>query len=204
MDRETIASYEANAGEIFNRHISHGRDRMNQRILAWFHPAALTADIGSGSGIMLNWLLEQGYDTVGYEPVAALRQMSQEHYPAITVHNDGLPDLATIPDATYANVLSSAVLMHLPAESVEASLRAFVRITAPGGRLLISWRHGTDGAEREPDGRLFTPIEITEAADILQSAGATIHNQTVEEDISRPGVQWSILTATNSGNTKMP
>ena len=203
MDDRTIASYEANAETIFQRHMSHGRDRMNQRVLAWFHPAGRTADIGSGSGIMLDWLTSAGFDAVGYEPVPALRKMSVEQFPGISVHDDGLPDLATIPDATFDNVLCSAVLMHLPAESIPVSIASLIRILKPGGRLALSFRHGFQGKEREDDGRLFTPLDLADIATLAQQSDATISDQIREADPDRPGITWSLLLAEKSQDTKL-
>ncbi|HQY31171.1 MAG TPA: class I SAM-dependent methyltransferase [Thermomicrobiales bacterium] len=198
MDERTIASYEANAGAIFRRHISHGRSRMNDRIVRHFHAGGQTADIGSGSGIMLDWLQTQGYPAIGYEPVAALRNLSTTTFPAITVLNDALPDLETIPNDTYANVLCSAVLMHLPIASVPASIANLVRILAPGGRLLLTYRNGHGDVERETDDRLFTPLAIDVAAAMILKTGAQIQEQVVEADPDRPDIHWTIFTVERS------
>ena len=171
---------------------------MNDRILRWFHPGGQTADIGSGSGINLDWLVKQGFPAVGYEPVAALRALSQREYPAIDVRDDALPDLATIPDGSYANVLCSAVLMHVPEESVALAVASLVRILELDGRLVLTYRHGYEGRIREADDRLFTPLDINRIGALLQESGASVKEQTIEDDPARPGVQWTVFHASRS------
>jgi SAM-dependent methyltransferase len=100
-----------------------------------FHPGAPTADIGCGSGRDVAWLRDLGNQAVGYDASEGMLREARAAYPGIDVRHDSLPELASIPDGAYANVLCSAVLMHLPREDLITAAINLARILAPGGRL---------------------------------------------------------------------
>lgn len=195
MDDATLDIYEREAEVIFRRHTSAGRRRHQERAIAHFIAGGATADIGSGSGRDLAWLNASGFPTVGYEPVAALRALCLAEFPDVTVFDSALPALEGIADASFDNVLCSAVLMHLPAESVPTAVERLTQIVRPGGRLLVSFRRGLDGAEREGDGRLFTPIEGDAVVAQLSGLGFVIREHITESDRDRPRISWTVIAA---------
>lgn len=116
-------------------------------------------------------------------------------FPDLDVQAASLPDLAGVPDGTYANVLCNAVLIHLPAAELIGAAVALARILRPGGRLVLSYRGPRNGVEREPDGRLFTPIVPGRLVLLLESVGlAVIHR---EDNPTQPG-------PTSSGTPSSP
>ncbi|MDQ2682234.1 MAG: class I SAM-dependent methyltransferase [Chloroflexota bacterium] len=191
MDDRTIAAYEANVDAIFRRFINHDRRREHERIQPFLIPGGLTADIGCGSGADLAWLNSIGLPAIGYEPTRGLRHRAQKRFVDLDIRADSLPELATISDGKFVNVLCSAVLMHVPPESLAAAVANLARIVAPGGRLIVSWRRGKDNAEREDDGRLFNPIEVDELAGHFAAAGVTQVETWTEPDQNRPGLEWT-------------
>jgi hypothetical protein len=62
---------------------------------------------------------------------------------------DSLPDVPTVPDQAFANVLCSGVLMHLPREHLPPAALTLARILRPGGRLVLPvsalWAHSPGG-----------------------------------------------------------
>lgn len=167
----------------------------HDRLLAWLLPGEPTADIGSGSGVDLAWLVAEGFPAIGFEPVKSLRKLAVETFPEIEVRCSSLPDLVDVPDGAFGNVVCSAVLMHLPLESIPPAVDSLARVLRPGGRLLLSIRAGKAGAEREEDGRLFTPIPAELLEQSLRDAGLRTLHQSANEDQSRPGVTWTEVIA---------
>lgn len=146
MDRQTLDAYERQAEAIFSRHTRFDRTTHHERLLAWLRPGEPTADSGSCSGADLAWLVSQGFPAVGYEPGAGLRQLAIATFPEVDVGASSLPDLVDGPDGAFGNVVCSAVLMHLPLASILPAIASLSRILRPGGRLLLSYCPGKDGA----------------------------------------------------------
>ena len=76
--------------------------------------------------------------------------------------------------------------MHLPAESIPASVANLIRILKPGGRLVLTFRHGYQGKEREDDGRLFTPLDLAEIATLAQQSGAMLTTKSAKQTPTAP------------------
>lgn len=104
------------------------------------------ADIGSGTGRIVNMLLDAGAaHVVAVEPSAAftvLKKNTEDRGDRVTylnVRGDGLP-----PSADLDVVVSMGVLHHIPdpAPVVAAAYRAL----RPGGRMLV-WLYGREGNE---------------------------------------------------------
>jgi SAM-dependent methyltransferase len=198
MDERTLGVYDREAAAIAARHRTGAHERLYDALLAHFHPGEPTADIGAGSGRDLVWLVANGFTAVGYEPSAGMRRELVAAYPLVEVREAALPELAKIPDASFANVLCAAVLMHLPAASLPEALRNLARITQPGGRLALTWRTSQTSSEREADGRLFTPIDAGHVASILAGSGVQVLHREAEEHPRQPGATWTLLLAENS------
>jgi len=195
MDDQTVEAYEQQAEAVFSRHTRFDRSTHHERLMPWLHPGEPTADIGCGSGADLAWLVSQGFPAIGYEPVARLRQLAIATFPGIDVRASSLPDLEGVPDSAFGNVICSAVLMHLPQASISPAIASLSRILRPGGRLLLSYRPGRDGAEREDDGRLFTPIAPDLLNRYLSESGLQVLHQSATADPNRPGVIFERFVA---------
>ena len=195
MDLQTIDAYESGADAIFARHTTFARERHHARLLKWLLLGEPTADVGSGSGADLAWLVSEGFPAVGYDPVPALRTFSIQHFPELDVRDASLPDLVAVLDQTYGNVVCSAVLMHLPDHSVARSIMNLARILRPGGRLLLTFRTSNNQQNREDDGRLFTPISRTMLESAFFDANLRLLDQRTNEDPTRPSVIWTAIAA---------
>src|SRR5690242_2328062 len=108
MDRESIQAYECDAAEIAARHRAITPTELHRLIRGFFHPAQPTADIGCGCGRDVAWLAGQGFPAAGYDASEAMLRAAREFYPEQEFHCDRLPDLPTVPDQAFANVLCSA------------------------------------------------------------------------------------------------
>ena len=196
MDSRTLEAYQRQAETVFSRHTRFDRTTHHERLLPWLRPGEPTADIGSGSGADLAWLVSQGFPVVGFEPVAGLRQLAVARYPELDVRASSLPDLEGVPDGAFGYVICSAVLMHLPLASISPAIASLSRILHPGGRLLLSYRPGKGGAKREEDGRLFTPIDPDNVIDHLARAGIRVILCEKDDHPRQPTTAWSKLLGT--------
>lgn len=195
MDERTLGVYDREAEAIAARHRAGAHELLHEALLTHFLRGQPTADIGTGSGRDLAWLVANGFPVVGYEPSAGMRRELTATYQSLEVHEASLPALTAISDASYANVLCAAVLMHLPPESLQEALRNLARITRPGGRLALTWRTSQSASDREADGRLFSPIDTNKAASILAEYGVEVINRETEQHPRQPGATWTLLLA---------
>lgn len=159
MDRQTLAAYDAAAAAFAAEWHEQPPPTDLHDLVRRFFKRGRTADVGSGSGREVAWLVASGFDTVGYEPSRGLREEAQRRYPALSFADAALPELAGIADASFDNVLCETVLMHLnPAQIVPAVTR-LVSSLKPGGTLYLNWRvtEGTD--QRDPQGRLYAAFQ---------------------------------------------
>jgi SAM-dependent methyltransferase len=198
MDQQTLESYERLAPELCARYRSAEPGPLHDLILGFFHSGEPTADIGSGSGRDLVWLGAHGFPAVGYDASAAMRREATAVFPGLDIRPAALPDLAGVAEASYANVLCSAVLMHLPRTQVATAVSNLARILRPGGRLMLSFRASTGTDEREPDERLFTPIHPGRLTLALEAAGLHLIMREEYDGALRPGVRWTTVLAEKS------
>jgi SAM-dependent methyltransferase len=198
MDQQTLALYNQHAADLCARYRRIAPDGLYDLIRAWFHAGAATADIGCGSGRDVAWLTDHGFAAVGYDASPAMLAEARAAYPTIDVRTGALPDLATIPDDTYANILCAATLMHVPRTDIITAVLNLARILRPAGRMILAYRASTSTDEREPDGRLYTSLPTGKLTLLLESAGLhTLHTTTLP-DATRPTITWHTLVVERS------
>lgn len=159
MDLRTLAAYDAGASAFAAEwHEQPTPTDLHDLVRRFFKPGR-TADVGSGSGREVAWFAANGFEAVGYEPSRGLREAAQRRYPDLSFANAALPELASIADASFDNVLCETVLMHLDPAEIEAAVARLVSILRPGGTLYLSWRvtEGTD--QRDQQGRLYAAFD---------------------------------------------
>jgi SAM-dependent methyltransferase len=161
----------------------------------FFHAGAPTADIGCGSGRDVVWLQSQGFPTTGYDASTAMLDEARRRHPGIAVKQDSLPELASIADASVANIWCCAVLMHLPADDLITAALNLARILRDDGRIIVSYRASATGSEREADGRLFTDMPSGKLTLLLEAAGLRVLLLDTQVDATRPDITWHALVA---------
>ncbi len=179
MDRLTFAAYEA-AAAVFARdwHDQPAPEDMYGLLKRHFGPGP-TADVGCGAGRDVAWLAINGFAAVGYDPSPALLMQARTRYPGLAFRSGALPELAGIPDDTYANVLCETVLMHLPREAVMPSVARLMAILRPGGTLYMSWRVTGGADQRDSQGRLYSAFDKAVVAAALPGATILLDQETV-------------------------
>lgn len=135
MDTGTAAFYDAYATQLATTEAS--RSAMLALLAADLPQGAWVLDVGAGSGRDVAALLELGFEALGVEPRAAMRETALRLRPGLA---GGLAD-ATLPDLGqpfqdqrpqgFDAVVCSAVLMHIAPDDLPRSLAALVRQLRP-------------------------------------------------------------------------
>lgn len=111
-------------------------------------PGAVIADVGAGTGIFTELLLQNGYTVYAVEPNDAMRKVAEEtlgqyaHFTSVAANAEatGLP-------AASIDLVSAAQAFHW--FDPMAARREFARILKPGGWVALVWN------ERKEDGTDF-------------------------------------------------
>jgi SAM-dependent methyltransferase len=157
---------------------------------------ARVADIGAGTGRDAAWLARQGHRVLAVEPVRAFREAGARlHGEAVEWLDDRLPELEALQRyEPFDLVLLCAVWHHLDTPDRERAIRSLARITASGGRLVLSLRH-----DPAPERHSF-PAPPEEAVGLAKAAGFRLTRQADADSVhaqSRArGVRWTWLVLT--------
>lgn len=156
-------------------------------------PPGWVLDIGAGTGRDAAALSAQGYRVVAVEPTRELREHGQRVHTASKIKwlDDGLPELDRVLDLDrrFDLVLLTAVWMHLDKDQRRNAMPSVASLIAPGGRLVLSLRHGP-----VPEGRRMFPVTAAETIALAEGQGLdTLHNSPAADVQDRPDVTWTWL-----------
>jgi len=154
--------YNKHATKLADTYLSKTFEQVHQHCLEHFTSVlskqdARILDLGAGSGRDSKYLAEQGainnVHITAIEPAQTLAELGKQHTQGLNVNwlQDSLPDLKAVTkqEISFDLILLSAVWMHIPDSQRERSLRKLANLLKPGGKLIISLRHGPSGDERE-------------------------------------------------------
>ena len=153
-------------------------------------------DIGSGTGRDAAWFATQGHEVLAVEPVTRLREGARALHGSdrIAWIDDCLPDVAALRarEERFELIILGGVWQHLaPGERAEA-LHHLSALTAPGGKVILSLRHGP-GAP----GRPVYPIDVDQTVSAAGDAGFTVLERVAAPSIQpgniANGVTWTWL-----------
>ena len=103
-------------------------------------PRGSALDVGCGTGALAIRLADAGYEVAGVDPSEGMLRVLEERTSSVrAVKGSG----SSLPfgDDSFDLVLSVAVMHHIAApEDVRRTLAEMVRVTRPGGRVLV-WDH---------------------------------------------------------------
>ncbi|MEH6453991.1 MAG: class I SAM-dependent methyltransferase, partial [Psychromonas sp.] len=153
--------YNKNANQLAEMYLSKKFEQVHQNWLEYLTPVinkvdARILDIGAGAGRDSKYFAEQGainnVQVTAIEPAKILADLGMQHTQGLRVNwlQDSLPDLSIVTkqEISFDLILLSAVWMHIPDSQRERSLRKLANLLKPGGKLVISLRHGPSGDER--------------------------------------------------------
>jgi len=157
-------------------------------------PPASVLDIGAGTGRDAAALAARGHKVVvAVEPTRALREHGQKIHAARKIKwlDDGLPDLDKVfdLDRRFDLILLTAVWMHLDKDQRRPAMAGVASLTEPGGRIVLSLRHGP-----VPAGRRMFPVTLAETVALAEWQGLkTLYNKQHPDMQGREGVSWTWL-----------
>ncbi|MFC7476157.1 methyltransferase [Dankookia sp. GCM10030260] len=167
----------------------------------------LMLDVGAGSGRDADWFAARGWEVVAVEPAAALRQEAARLHPSPRIRwvDDRLPALAALHrlGLGFDLVWLSGVWMHIPPEDRARAMRKLATLLKPGGRLVLTLRHGP-----APEGRPMWPVDANEVERLGLDHGLALRVATerVEDRQGRRDVRWQtvILDLPDDGAGALP
>ena len=159
MDKQTIETYDREAEHIAQLHSNLTPDRLYSLITAYFTKTGNTLDVGCGIGRDTQWLNQNGYSAIGIDASEGMLKQAQQLYPQVRFLKDFLPDLTSLNDQTFQNILCSAVLMHLNKADLEQACLKLVTLLKASGHMIISIRE-TNAVDHRENGKLYEPFDI--------------------------------------------
>jgi len=148
-DKETFAFYSENADEYAVR-----RERISvtlPKFSAQLPSGARVLELGCGSGMESEYLVEQGFDVVPTEGNPDLAKHAAGRLGSIVrvMRFDELDETSE-----FAGVWANMCLLHAPWEELDAIISKIFDAMKPGGLLMASFKDGA-GAQRDDLGRYY-------------------------------------------------
>lgn len=170
-------------------------------------PPGLVLDVGAGSGRDAAWFAARGFEVIAVEPASAMRgEAARLHpHPAIRWLDDRLPALAVVHrlGLAFDLVWLSGVWMHVPPEERRRAMRRLATLLKPGGRMVLTLRHGP-----APPDRPMWPVDAYEVERLGLEFGLALRVATErrEDRAGRPDVRWQtvVLDLPEDGSGALP
>jgi superfamily II DNA or RNA helicase/HKD family nuclease len=151
---ETDLYYDRSAAEFFGSTVGVDMTPIHRRFLAGLAPRAHVLDAGCGSGRDAKAFAELGFRVTAFDASAELARLASAHC-GLDVAVRRFEDVDET--AEYDAIWCCASLLHVPLAAVPATLARLWQALRPGGRLYVSFKHGS--GERSHGGRRFTDAD---------------------------------------------
>ncbi|MDQ2701031.1 MAG: class I SAM-dependent methyltransferase [Actinomycetota bacterium] len=103
-------------------------------------PSGSVLDVGCGTGVVATRLADAGYDVTGVDPSAGMLEHLRENDARVTAVQGSATELP-FEDSGFDLTMCVAVMHHIAdPHAVHAALGEMVRVTRPGGLILV-WDH---------------------------------------------------------------
>ena len=208
MAWDTVTPYHRGFREFTEAYEAFGFEEIHAGAMP-FLPATpgTLLDVGAGSGRDAAWFAARGWEVVAVEPAAAMRDQARSLHPTPQIRwvDDRLPALAQLHrlGIAFDLVWVSAVWMHLPPEDRPRAMRKLATLLRPGGRMVLTLRHGP-----APEDRAMWPVDAAEVERLALDHGLALRVATerVEDRQGRAEVRWQtvILDLPDDGAGALP
>jgi SAM-dependent methyltransferase len=125
---------------VFPTHVQEHYLQRRVRYIRKHAPAARAVDVGAGTGILAERLADTGMEVVALDPFPGMLEQLRRRRPGMQTvvgHGEAIP----LPDDSVDLAYSVAVMHHIADPGkVRGTLAEMVRVTRPGGRILV-WDH---------------------------------------------------------------
>ncbi|MBA6326727.1 methyltransferase domain-containing protein [Colwellia sp. MB02u-6] len=203
--------YNENANKLAQQYLSKSFDEVHQSwsqllpsVIKNAHARIL--DIGAGSGRDAKHIAqlaarthgtENKVQVVAVEPANLLAELGANQTTGLNVKwlTDSLPALNVITkqEVSFDLILLSAVWMHIPVGDRARSIRKLANLLKPGGKLVISLRHGQ--TIEDCNERKMHTVCANELKQLASDVGLFIQLETPKESdkLGRDHVSWQTL-----------
>ena len=200
--------YNSNATELAQQYLSKTFKEVHQSWSQFLpliikNPNARILDLGAGSGRDAKYLAELAANThneknniqiLAVEPAKELSIIGEKTTQNLNVKwlEDSLPALSNVTqqEVSFDLILLSAVWMHIPPSDRAPSIRKLANLLKPGGKLVISLRHGQTDEKRK-----MHNVCADELKQLATNVGLFIQLETQIEDdkLGRAHISWQTL-----------
>lgn len=201
-DKSTIEYYNNNAEKVYDLYKDVSGGIADYFDIA-FPEKSRIIDIGAGSGRDLLILLEKGHDAFGIEPSDVLRNITVRKNPCLCERLEcgNIPGLINPFNMKFDGVVCSAVLMHVPFEFLDESIKAIKCILREKGRVLASIpvrRDDINEDNRDNFDRLYTKLSVDLLIQLFENNNFNLLNNWSNHDsLGRKGIEWATLLFEN-------
>jgi SAM-dependent methyltransferase len=206
--RDTIGAYNRGFREFTEAYEAFGFADIHAGAVPFLpKPPGLVLDVGAGSGRDAAWFADRGFEVVAVEPAPQLRSGAARLHPSPAIRwlDDRLPALAAVHrlGLGFDLVWVSAVWQHMPPEDRPRAMRKLATLLKPGGRVVMTLRHGPS-----PDDRPMWPVDAHEVERLGLDHGLALRVATerVEDRQGRGDVRWQtvVLDLPDDGGGALP
>ncbi len=208
MSWDTITPYHLGFREFSQSFEAYGFEDVHKGAIP-FLPAqpGLMLDVGAGSGRDAAWFARRGWDVIAAEPADALRAEAARLHDLAGIRwiSDSLPSLTHVQrlGLNFDLIWLSGVWMHVPPDDRARSMRKLAMSLKPGGRLVMTLRHGPP-----PEGRPMWPVDAHEVERLGLDVGLALRVATewLDDVSERKTVKWQtvILDMPDDGAGALP
>lgn len=205
---DTVGPYNRGFREFAETYEAFGFEDLHRDAIP-FLPAkpGYVLDVGAGSGRDAAWFAARGWQVVAAEPAASLRLEAARLHPEPTIRwvDDRLPVLANLHrlGLSFDLVWLSGVWMHIPPEDRPRAMRKLATLLKPGGRMMLTLRHGP-----APPDRPMWPVDAHEVERLGLDHGLALRVATdrTEDRQGRADIRWQtvILDLPDDGGGALP
>jgi len=203
--------YNNNATELTQQYLSKSFDEVHESWSQFLpsiieNPNARILDLGAGSGrdskhfaelAAKTHTIENNIKILAAEPATELSTLGQKTTQGLNVKwiEDSLPALSNVTkqEVSFDLILLSAVWMHIPPSDRARSIRKLANLLKPGGKLVISLRHGQTNEECKQ--RNMHHVCADELKKLATDVGLFTKLETPKEEdkLGRNHVSWQTL-----------
>lgn len=192
-DRETIAVYDARAGDYAKLDPSGRPSATLAAFLADLPDGARVLDLGCGPGTSAGHMVRAGCVVDALDASAAMIELASA-IDGVTAWQASFDDITGT--ALYDGVWANFSLLHAPRSDMPRHLSAIHTALKPGGLFHIAVKEGT-GEGRDSLNRHYTYYTESELTDMLQQSGFTVgpYRRGRDKGLSGTEENWIAVTA---------
>lgn len=197
-DRETLAVYDAKAGE-YAQLVGEGKgpDRQLRRFLDHLPAGALVWDLGCGPGRSAELIAREGHRVLATDASAEMTALAAKRA-GVTARQETFDEIAG--EDEYDGIFANFSLLHAEESALPAHLAAISKALKTDGIFHIGMKTGT-GTRRDGIGRRYTYVTQDSLTALLTQVGLTPTDTWTGEDPGLDGVvaPWIVMQARKHG-----